>query len=58
MYGRTTHVFTDHSAIVYYKNFKGLSSRLTRMALLLVDYDLVSNSPQKGKRNDTSRFLI
>lgn len=56
MYGRTTHVFTDHSAIVYYKNFKGLSSRLTRMALLLVDYDLVIHH-KKGREMTLPDFL-
>lgn len=56
LYGRTTHVYTDHSAIVYYKNFKGLSSRLTRMALQLVDYHLVIHY-KKGKEMTLPDYL-
>lgn len=38
--GRKVHVFTDHSALQFYQNFKGSSSRLTRLALRVVDYDI------------------
>jgi hypothetical protein len=39
-YGRKIHVFTDHSCLLFYKNFKGISSRLTRLSLQIADYDL------------------
>lgn len=38
--GRKIHIFTDHSSLQFYKNFKGSSSRLTRLALHIVDYDI------------------
>jgi len=40
LYGRKVKVFTDHSALQYYKSFKGASSRLTRLSNLICDYDL------------------
>ena len=39
-YGRELNVYTDHYSLKFYKNFKGVSSRLTRLSMLLADYDL------------------
>ena len=39
-FGRTVHVYTDHYSLKYYKNFKPTSVRLTRLAMLLTDYEL------------------
>ncbi len=48
--GRQTTVFTDCAALQYYKNFKHTSTRLNRLALSLVDYDLIVKY-KKGSTN-------
>ena len=48
--GRQTTVYTDCQALQYYKNFKNTSSRLNRLALSLVDYDIIVKY-KKGSNN-------
>ncbi|WP_143457399.1 hypothetical protein, partial [Klebsiella pneumoniae] len=43
-------MYTDCSALVHYKNFKNTSSRLNRLALSLVDYD-IDIKYKKGTNN-------
>src|SRR5436190_2971822 len=42
-FGRKINVYTDHYSLKFYKNFKTTSVRLTRLAMLLTDYDLEIN---------------
>lgn len=40
IFGQETKVYTDHSPLLAYQSFKNLSSRLTRLALQLTDFNL------------------
>lgn len=48
--GRKTTVYTDCQALIHYQNFKNTSSRLNRLALSLVDYDITVKY-KKGTSN-------
>lgn len=48
--GRQTAVYTNCFELQYYTNFKHTSSRLNRLALSLVDYDLIVKY-KKGATN-------
>lgn len=39
--GREVTVYTDCAALIHYKNFKNNSSRLNRLAMSLVDYEII-----------------
>lgn len=49
--GREVTVYTDCAALVHYKNFKNTSSRLNRLAISLVDYDLMVIKYRPGSKN-------
>lgn len=56
IYGQKVIVYTDHSSLVYFKSFRNLSSRLTRLSLQLVDFDLDIRY-KKGKEITLPDFL-
>lgn len=59
LYGRYFEIQSDHSCLIYYKNFKCLTSRLNRLALKLVEFDfkIVHKSGNTLKMADLlSRF--
>lgn len=54
--GRKITIFTDCQALVHYQNFKHTSSRLNRLALSLVDYDITIKH-KKGTNNTLADSL-
>lgn len=56
VYGKLVHCYVDNHSLIYYKNFKGLSSRLARMAIGLVDFEIEMHF-RRGKHNNAADYL-
>jgi transposase InsO family protein/bacterioferritin (cytochrome b1) len=56
IFGQVTKVYTDHAPLLAYQSFKNLSSRLTRLALQLTDFQLEIHY-KKGSQMTLADFL-
>lgn len=56
VYGRPVTVYTDCGALIFYKQFQSANSRLNRLAMSLIDYDL-DVKHKKGLNNQLADSL-